>query len=87
MKYILKLYISGKTENSQKAVENFQKLIRDLSARECEEEIIDIVENPEAAVENRILATPTLVKISPGKERRVVGDLSVRNQVLFGLDL
>jgi circadian clock protein KaiB len=50
-------------------------------------EVIDILEHPQLAEDERILATPTLIKQLPPPLRRVIGDLSNRDKVLFGLDV
>ena len=49
--------------------------------------VIDVLKNPQLAEEDKILATPTLSKILPPPVRRIIGDLSDREQVLIGLDL
>jgi circadian clock protein KaiB len=85
-KYILRLYVSGSSERSLKAVYNLKKL--------CEEhlpdydlEVIDIYKNPEAARDEQIIAAPTLVKKLPMPLRKFVGDLSNTNKILVGLDI
>jgi circadian clock protein KaiB len=50
-------------------------------------EIIDVLEHPELAESERILATPTLIKQLPPPLRRVIGDLSNKEKVLLGLDV
>lgn len=85
-KYILRLYVTGSSVRSLRAVYNLKKI--------CEEhlpdydlEIIDIYENPEAAREEQIIAAPTLVKSLPRPLRKFVGDLSNTQKVLLGLDI
>ena len=85
-KYILRLYVSGSSANSLRAVHNLKKI--------CEEhlpdydlEVIDIHENPTAAREEQIVAAPTLVKKLPEPLRRFVGDLSNTQKILVGLDI
>lgn len=85
-KYILRLYVSGSSASSLKAVYNLKKI--------CEEhlpdydlEVIDIHENPAAARAEQIVAAPTLVKKLPEPLRRFVGDLSNTQQILVGLDI
>ena len=85
-KYILRLYVTGSSERSLKAVYNLKKL--------CEEhlpdydlEVIDIYKNPEAARDEQIIAAPTLVKKLPTPLRKFVGDLSNTNKILVGLDI
>ena len=49
-------------------------------------EIIDVLEHPQVAEDERILATPTLIKQLPPPLRRVIGDLSDTEKVLLGLE-
>ncbi len=87
MKCILRLYITGCSLASQHAVMNLHLLCENELKDLCEFEIIDILENPEVAEQEKILATPTLVKQFPAPARKVIGDLSQRDKVLFGLGL
>ena len=87
MKYHLRLYITGKTLASQHAVANLGLLCQGELAGLCDVEIIDILENPQMAEEEKILATPTLVKRTPAPVRKVIGDLSRADKVLMGLGL
>lgn len=87
MKYTLRLYITGSTLASQHAVANLAVLCREDLGGQCDVEIIDILENPQLAEEEKILATPTLVKRAPAPVRKIIGDLSQRDKVLLGLGL
>jgi len=85
-KYILRLYVTGSSIHSLRAVHNLKKI--------CEEhlpdydlEVIDINENPTAAREEQIIAAPTLVKKLPRPLRKFVGDLSNTQKILRGLDI
>ena len=84
--YVLRLYITGRSPRSERAIENLRRLCEDALPR-YELDIIDIIEEPGLAEEERILATPTLIKELPPPLRRIVGDLSARDDVLYGLDL
>jgi len=85
--YLIKLYITGKTPRSERAISNLQQLCRKELANQYRIEIIDVLEHPQLAEEEKILATPTLVKHLPPPVRRVIGDLSSKEKVLLGLDL
>jgi circadian clock protein KaiB len=86
-KYLLKLYVAGTTPRAQLAIENLKRLCEsDLSGR-YDLEIIDVLEHPELAEQDKILATPTLIKQLPPPLRRVIGDLSDSEKVLLGLEL
>jgi circadian clock protein KaiB len=78
----LKLYIAGRSPRSRRAIDNLRE-IADLALGEpCEIELIDVLEHPEQAERERILATPTLLKDFPLPRRRITGDLSDTEQVL-----
>jgi circadian clock protein KaiB len=87
MAIILKLYIAGRTSRTEHAITS----LRDICERELGGEyqlvVIDVLERPQLAEDERIFATPTLVKELPPPLRRVVGDLSNRERVLIGLDI
>jgi circadian clock protein KaiB len=86
-KYTLKLYVTGHTARAENAINNLRRI--------CEEElhgkyhmvVIDVLERPQLAEDEKILATPTLVKHLPPPIRRIIGDLSDLEQVLLGLDI
>ncbi len=86
-KYVLKLYITGHTPRSQRAIENLRRICEQELGGESEIKIIDALEQPQLANEDKILATPTLIKVLPLPSRRIIGDLSDKNTVLQGLDL
>lgn len=86
-KYILRLYITGQTSKSERAVKNMHRICKEELNDQYKLEIIDILENPQLAEDDKILATPTLVKMLPPPLRRIIGDLSDKNKVLLGLDL
>ncbi len=83
----LKLYITGDTARSHKAVNNLQHLCNDLLEGECDMVVIDVLERPQLAEDDRIFATPTLIKELPPPVRRIIGDLSDLDSVINGLEL
>jgi circadian clock protein KaiB len=86
-KFIIKLYVTGKTPTSERATANMQRICEvDLQGK-YELLVIDVLENPQLAEDEKILATPTLTKNLPLPLRRVIGDLSNKEKVLLGLDL
>ena len=86
MKYRLRLFVTGYTSHSRRAIENL-RLICERDLREMYEvEVIDILEHPQLAENEKIMATPTLVKKLPEPVRKIIGDLSSREKVLIGLD-
>jgi len=87
MPNILKLYVTGQTPNSLRAIKNLQALCDSELGEDFELQVIDILKEPQLAEDDKIIATPTLVKMLPPPIRSVIGDLSNQEQVLLGLDL
>ena len=86
-KYKLKLYITGQTPTSELAVKNLWKLCEEDLDNRYQLEIIDILEHPQLAENEKILATPTLIKELPLPIRRIIGDLSQKEKILLGRDM
>lgn len=88
MKYLLKLYITGDSPRSQRAIANLMRICdRQLGNDKYELKIIDVLEQPDLAETDKIMVTPTLVKQLPPPLQRIIGDMSKTDQVLLGLDL
>ena len=85
--YILRLYITGMTPNSKRAVENVKQICEQYLPGRYELEVIDIYQQPTLAQQEQIVAAPTLIKKLPGPLRRLIGDMSNIEKVLIGLDL
>ena len=86
-KQVLKLYVCGQTAKTRTAVANLRAICKEDLDNQYEIVVIDILEHPQLAEDEKILATPTLIKQLPLPLRRVIGDLSDKERVLFGLDL
>ncbi len=86
-KYLLKLYITGHSSTSERAIANIRRICNNELAGQYELSVIDILEQPQLAEDEKILATPALAKELPPPLRRVIGDLSDKEKVLLGLDL
>ena len=86
-KYLLRLFITGKTPRSEQCIANLQSICAKDLNKEYELEVIDVLERPQLAEEEKILATPTLIKKLPPPVRRLIGDLTDTEKVLIGLDL
>ncbi len=84
---LLKLYVTGHTARTRTAIANLRRLCREELDGKCEIQVIDVLQEPQLAEEERILATPTLIKTLPPPVRRVIGDLSDSEKVLLGLDI
>jgi len=85
--YVLRLYVAGQTPKSVLAFKNLQQLCEDHLQGRYEIEIIDLLENPQLARGDQILAVPTLVRRLPEPIKKIIGDLSNTERVLVGLDL
>lgn len=86
-KYKLKLYVTGQTPNSLRAIKNLESILANELKGMYELEVIDVLKNPHLAEQEKILATPTLSRVLPLPIRRIIGDLSNKEKVLLGLDL
>ena len=86
-KYVLRLYISGSTLKSALAVENIKRICEQHLKNRYDLKVIDIYQQPNLARDEQIVAVPTLIKRLPPPLRRLIGDLSNLEKVLFGLDL
>jgi circadian clock protein KaiB len=86
-KITLKLYVTGHTSGSERAIANLKKICTKEFQDEFALEVIDVLERPQLAEDEKILATPTLIKKLPLPMRRIIGDLSDMDKVLLGLDL
>lgn len=85
--YVLRLYITGMTPNSTRAVENVKKICEEYLAGRYELEVIDIYQQPSLAEGEQIIAAPTLIKKLPFPLKKLIGDMSNTEKVLLGLDL
>jgi len=86
-RYILRLYVSGTTPQSLRAIENVKKICEEHLQGRYELEVIDLYQQPQLAHGEQIIAAPTLIKKLPLPLRRVIGDMSNTERVLVGLDL
>ena len=86
-KFVLKLYVTGKTPRSDRAISNLRRVCDEELAGKYEMQVVDVLEHPQLAEDEKILATPTLIKEIPPPLRRIIGDLSDKEKVLLGLDL
>jgi circadian clock protein KaiB len=86
-KYLLRLFVTGASSRTSTAIANLKRICDQELQGQYELEIIDVLEFPEKAETERILATPTLIKSLPLPLRRVIGDLSDKEKVLLGLEV
>ena len=86
-KYVLRLYVTGMTPKSTRAIANVQKLCEIYLAGRYELEVVDIYQQPKLAKGEQIIATPTLIKKLPLPLRKLIGDMSDTARFLVGIDL
>lgn len=85
--YTLKLYVTGNTARTQVAIANLKRICEEDLGGMYQMVVIDVLERPQLAEDEKILATPTLIKHLPPPLRRIIGDLSDSEKVLLGLDI
>lgn len=86
-KLVLRLYVTGQSPNSTKALANVQQLLEEVVPNRHQLEVIDVLNEPVLAERDGIIASPTLVKRHPPPVRRIIGDLSDREKVLSSLEI
>jgi len=85
--YELRLYVAGQTTRSLAALANLKRICEEHLRGRYRIEVIDLLEHPQLARGDQILALPTLVRKLPKPIRKLVGDLSDTERALVGLDL
>ncbi len=86
-RYVLRLYVSGTTPRSQRAIQNIKRLCETRLKDRYDLEIIDVYQAPGLVKADQVIAAPTLIKRLPLPVRRLIGDLSQEENILLGLDL
>ena len=86
-RFVLRLYVSGTTPRSLRAIQNIKRLCETKLKDRCELEIIDVYQQPGLVAADQVIAAPTLIKKLPLPVRKLIGDLSNEQNVLFGLDI
>jgi len=86
-KFLLRLYVTGHTPKSERAIAHVRRICDEELIGQYELLVTDILERPQLAEDEKILATPALIKELPPPLRRVIGDMSDKDKVLLGLDL
>jgi len=86
-KWMLRLYVAGQTLRSTVARANLHRICEQHLRDKYHIEVIDLLENPQRAKDDHILAIPTLVRELPVPVRKIIGDLSNTERVLAGLDI
>lgn len=85
--YVLRLYVTGTTSRSIKAISTIHALCEEHLKGRYDLKVIDIYQQPDDARQQHIIAAPTLVRTEPLPARRIIGDLSDPRKVFESLDI
>ena len=86
-RYTLRLYVTGTTPQSVRAIANVKKICEEYLKGRYELDVVDLYQQPQLAQGEQIIAAPTLIKKLPLPLRRIIGDMSRTERLLVGLDL
>jgi circadian clock protein KaiB len=86
-KWELRLYVAGQSPRSLEAFANLKRICEEHLKGKYTIEVIDLLENPQLAKGDQILAVPTLVRKLPEPIRKIIGSLSEEDRVLVGLNI
>ena len=86
-RYLLRLYVTGTTQRSTRAIANIRSLCEEFLKGRYKLDVIDIYQHPVETMNAQIFAAPTLIKRSPKPVKRLIGDLSNRDRLIYDLDL
>jgi circadian clock protein KaiB len=83
----LRLYVAGASPNSVQARSNLRAALEASAQTEVNLEVVDVLVHPERGLQDCILVTPTLIRLAPAPEQRVIGNLHDRDALLAGLGI
>ena len=86
-KLVLQLFVSGMSPKSMEAIENARRIFDENCGEFFELEIIDLYKNPEAALSNHVVFTPSLVKSLPLPKKILIGNLADTDKVIKALGI
>lgn len=86
-KWELRLYVAGQTPKSLTAFANLKKICEEYLEGHYSIQVIDLLENPQLAEGDQIVAIPTLVRSLPEPIKKIIGDLSNTERTLVGLQI
>ncbi|MEP7287871.1 MAG: circadian clock KaiB family protein [Chloroflexota bacterium] len=85
--FIFRLYVAGSAPNSLRAIGNLMDICQEYLPERHQIEIVDVLQDPLRAITDKVLVTPTLIKVAPEPTWSMLGDLSAREKVLLGLGI
>jgi circadian clock protein KaiB len=83
----LRIYVAGETPKMREAIKNLESICDEHLKGRCSIEIVDLMKNPQLAAGEQILAIPTVIRKLPEPVKRLIGDLSIKEKVIVGLDI
>ena len=83
----LRIYVAGETPKMLDAIKNLRNICNEHLKGRCTIEIIDLLKHPQLAAGEQILAIPTVVRKLPEPVKRLIGDLTITEKVIVGLDI
>lgn len=84
---MLRLYVAGDAPNSMEARANLAALLRGQAEDRYRLEIVDFLREPQRAISDGVLVTPTLVKLAPQPSQKIIGTLRERLKVMAVLGI
>ncbi|HEX6723082.1 MAG TPA: circadian clock KaiB family protein [Burkholderiaceae bacterium] len=84
---VMRLYVAGRAPNSVKAIANLEAICREHLKDSYRLEIVDVCEHPRRALDDGVLVTPSLAKISPTPGASIIGNLSDTHSVLAAMGI
>ena len=84
---VMRLYVAGRAPNSVKAIANLEAICRQHLKDSYRLEIVDVCEHPRRALDDGVLVTPSLTKVSPTPGANIIGNLSDTSSVLAAMGI
>ena len=84
---VMRLYVTGRTQSAARAIATVEALQQELGADRVRVEIVDVLEDPVAALNDDVYATPTIFRLKPGPARRLFGNIASTEMLIAGLQL
>ena len=83
----MRIYVAGETPKMLEAIKNLKQVCKEHLKGQCTIEVIDLLKHPQLAAGEQILAVPTVIRKLPEPVKRLIGDLSITEKVIVGLDI
>lgn len=83
----LRIYVAGETPKMKAAIKNLKNVCNEYLKGRCTVEVVDLLKHPQLAAGEQILAIPTVVRKLPEPVKRLIGDLTITEKVIVGLDI